>query len=443
MMYSIADYDPFADGVNFDDQAFQAAIDACAAAGGGTVFVPASTYALCGVVLKSHVHLQFEEGTVLLGSPAFEDYPEDEPIGDNIYQDVSHTCYRKSLFFAEDAEDISMTGHAVIDMRNSWFSADVEDRRQNTWRGPKTIAFRRCRNILLSDLQIRRATDICVMLGGCEDVTIRKLDLYVYIDGISPDACRNVLITDCRVISGDDGIVLKSSNVLGRRCSCENIFIRDCYVSSRAAALKIGTETDGDIRNVSFSNCRVENTRFSGIEVESMDGAVIENVEFRNIEMKRVATPIFVKLGNRHRSPVPRDGEIRDIRIENLTATGPYDTYPMIEGNYWHFRDKDRTVKTNAITSTLVGLKEHPLKNILLKDITIEVPGGYQGEPVPKEFDLRTNAYPENFVYGNLLPAYGMIFRHAEEVRMENVRILPLSPDIRPVILDDGDYENL
>ncbi len=114
MMYSIADYDPFSDGVNFDDKAFQTAIDACAAAGGGTVFVPASTYALCGVVLKSRVHLQFEEGTVLLGSPAFEDYPEDEPIGDNIYQDLSHTCYRKSLFFAEDAEEVRMENVRIL-----------------------------------------------------------------------------------------------------------------------------------------------------------------------------------------------------------------------------------------------------------------------------------------------------------------------------------------
>ena len=100
-------------------------------------------------------------------------------------------------------------------------------------RGVKAIALKECENVLIQDLKIYNATDLAVYFTACNNVVVRGLKLKVYIDGISPDNSKNVLIENCNVNSGDDGIVFKSSYNLNRIDYCENIIVRDCSIKSR------------------------------------------------------------------------------------------------------------------------------------------------------------------------------------------------------------------
>ena len=60
------------------------------------------------------------------------------------------------------------------------------------------------------------------------------------IDGIDPDCCRNVVIANCIVSTGDDAIVVKSTGPMSRRYGvCENITITNCVLHSRDSALKL------------------------------------------------------------------------------------------------------------------------------------------------------------------------------------------------------------
>src|ERR1700722_13625649 len=53
--YSIRDFGAKGDGVTLDTAALQAAVDACTRDGGGTVVVPAGTFVIGTVELKSNV----------------------------------------------------------------------------------------------------------------------------------------------------------------------------------------------------------------------------------------------------------------------------------------------------------------------------------------------------------------------------------------------------
>ncbi|MGH7994637.1 MAG: glycosyl hydrolase family 28-related protein, partial [Limisphaerales bacterium] len=68
-------YGATGDGVTKDTAAFQKALDACAAAGGGEVIVSAGNYLIGSIELKSHTTVRLDQGAHLLGSSDLDDYP--------------------------------------------------------------------------------------------------------------------------------------------------------------------------------------------------------------------------------------------------------------------------------------------------------------------------------------------------------------------------------
>ncbi|HHT36025.1 MAG TPA: glycoside hydrolase family 28 protein, partial [Firmicutes bacterium] len=91
-------------------------------------------------------------------------------------------------------------------------------------------------------------------------------------DGIDPDGCRNVTISDCKITTGDDSIVIKSTE----GDLSENITVTNCILSSRHAALKLGTEAIGDVKNITFSNCVIRSN--VGLALYMKDGSNYENI---------------------------------------------------------------------------------------------------------------------------------------------------------------------
>jgi polygalacturonase len=77
----IANYGAIGDGKTLNTKAIQAAVNDCAAKGGGTVVVPAGTFISGSVELKSHITLFLGPGSVLGGSDKLKDYPPLLPSG--------------------------------------------------------------------------------------------------------------------------------------------------------------------------------------------------------------------------------------------------------------------------------------------------------------------------------------------------------------------------
>lgn len=447
-VYNVLDFGAVADGVTINSKAVQAAIDECSSQGGGTVLFADGEYVLSTVFLKENITICIDKTAKILGAPSFYDYAPQEEIDYPLYQDASHSYFDHSMFVGKNCDNIVFTGGGEIDMRSVW---DEDDVRKIVGRGPKTIALRECNNVKIFDLEINNTTDLAIYFAGCEDVEIYNIKMRVYIDGISPDNCKNVYIHDCDVESGDDGIVFKSSYTLNRLGVCDNIVVKNCRVKSRCSAVKFGTETNGGFYNIVIDNIDVRETRITAIAIESVDGAIIDGLTLKNMHIRNAGAPLFIHLGLRMRGPEGREiGRIRNITLENILAEGPYEPWEAIAWNMkthhegdtlqypWDFTSNH--VYGPQLTSNVCGLPEIPLENIVLRNVKFIVEGNVfeWRRDVPDN----ANGYPEVHIYGRPLPAKGIYFRHINGLTLENVTVESYKPDGREAFVFE-DVENL
>ena len=452
MVYNVLEFGAVANGETLCTKAVQNAIEKCSVDGGGIVRFDGGRYVLSTVFLRSNVTVEITKNATILGSLNFEDYCPDEKVGYPLYQDASHSFFHCSMFVAEDCENIKITGAGKIDMRSVW---DEEDVRIMSHRGAKCIALKNCKNVEISNLGIYNATDLAVYFAGCENVDVFGLKMRVYIDGISPDNSKNVRIHDCDVEAGDDAIVFKSSYTLNRLDICKNIRVWNCRLKSRCCAVKFGTETNGGFEDIIVENIDIRETRITGLAIESVDGAILDGITIRNVKMRNVNAPIFIHVGKRMRGPAGRAlGKIKNITLENITAEGPYEEYDIVPWNYFSYKagdikqnpkafglaagfDGTKEVDDWQMTSNICGLKESPLENITLRNVHLELDGGVQeyNRNVPEE----AQDYPEVYVYGRILPAKGIYFRHIDGLTLDNVTVKTYREDVR----EDFVFENV
>ncbi len=433
--------------------ALQKMIDTLSNNGGGVVVFPKGKFVFGTVFLKSNVHIELN-GTEICGSLDFKDYCAHEEIDYPLYQDASHSFFDTSLFVGKNCKNLSIYGNGSIDMRSVW---DEDNVRNMVHRGAKCVALKECEDVSIDGISILNATDLAVYFAGCKNVTVSNVTVKAYIDGISPDGCENVKITGCDLLCGDDGIVMKSSYTLNRLAHCKNIEISNCKISSRCNAIKFGTETNGDFEDITVKNIAIENTRLSGIALETVDGANIKNIRFSDIKMKNVATPFFVHIGKRLRGPAgTKIGSISNVSFENIEAVGPYVPYKTIPWNYCSFHEKDdfqepwnigkaegldqsviyEETMPWQITSNICGLLGHKIKDVSFKNIKMILHGGAKSmvKSVPEE----PLTYPEAFVYGRELPASAIYFRHIDGLKLENIDVELINDDVRPYfVMDD------
>ncbi len=441
-MYNILDFGAVADGVTNVTAAVQKAVDACRE-NGGVVYVPYGTYVVASVHLYSHVHFVFEPGATFLGSLDPDDFDERETLNYPLYQDYSHSFFHRAMFWAEDCEDISFSGNGTIDMRSVWETVPADG--EAVWRSRranKIFSLKNCKTVVITDLKLYNATDLAVYLAGCENVRLSGLMLKVHIDGISPDCCRNVTISDCHVVAGDDAIVLKSSYTLNRKQLCENVVISNCTVSSRMCAIKFGTETNGGFKNIAVSNCSIYDTRFTGVALEIADGGEMDGITVNNIVMQNVGTPFIIMLTNRGRGPAgTKLGTIKNIVIDNLIATGPYGDMEPIRYTT-ETSDEKCFDKPTVIASSAIGQPENKIENVSLSNIYLTVPGGGKESDRSVIVPEKEKLTPSAAAYGDVLPAYGIYFRHVSNLRMRNVQMFTLAEDKRDAMVFD-DVENI
>lgn len=442
--YCVLDYGVMGDGKSPNSVALQKLIDFCHSQGGGQLVFPKGEYVLSTVFLKSNVRLVLEKDATILGAESFYDYAPEEKVDYPLYQDSSHSYFHNSMFVGIDCDNVSITGDGKIDMRSVW---DEDNVRKIKHRGAKCIALKNCNNVVISGIGIYNATDLAVYFAGCKNVEISKLNMRVYIDGISPDNCDNVKIFDCNIESGDDGIVFKSSYTLNRYEDCQNIEVYNCKIKSRCNAIKFGTESNNSFKNFYIHDCEILDTRITGIAIESVDGAIIDGITIKNISMVNVNAPLFIHLGERLRGPKGlKIGSISNVFLENITAVGEYKPYKIIPWDYVSFKRKldvqdphvfhynDEYQEIWQMTSNICGLEGHLIENITLNNVYFEVEGGV------KEYNANVSKtplgeYPEVDVYGKILPASGLYCRYVKNLNINNFVVKVIKADARKFLV--------
>jgi hypothetical protein len=422
--FNVHDYGAVGDGVALDTAAIQKAIDACVAAGGGKVVLPKGRYLSGSLKLGDKVTFLIAPDAVLLGSKNVKDF-------------------HGPLLGASNAAGIVIEGGGTIDGQGTAYWEKVRTYRGPRWKGtvqheykafkrPSFIRFGRCTDLTVRNVTLTGSPSWTLHLWRCERAVVENVKIRNPLygpntDGIDINSCIDVLVRNCDIVTGDDGIVLKSTEP-GHDHPSRNIEISDCRIWSACNGLKIGTETHDSFTHIVMRNCHLysdseipQERTISGIAIESVDGASLRDILVENITMDNIRTPIFVRLGHRGgnskrtQQVEPRvPGSIEDVVIRNVKA------------------------EKSMFESSITGIPGHPVRKILLENINLTYEGGGEAalviDDVPDETVIRR--YPEAQMFGRL-PAYGLYCRHLQDAMFRNVTMGWIEPDARPMLVCD------
>ena len=427
----VRSYGAKGDGETLDTPAIQRAVDAASASGGGTVFVGHGRYVVANLALKDNVSLHIAKDAVLLGSTNKVDYSG----RDDWFWAVVSTF---------DAKNVAIEGEGVIDGRG--WASEIRSGARNRWRD---VHFYRCRNVRVDGVTMKAPGRWTLYLQECVDCVVRGVTIYGHAnfnnDGIDIDA-KNVLVENCVIDSDDDAICPKSNNP---DFICENVEVRNCVLASNCNFIKFGTASHGGFRNCYIHDCTLrpcaesrfrkwnetgdipgwrrrrgplpgvtdKTTGIAAVALEMVDGGVMENIRVSNITFDDggVQTPVLVRLGRRRVKPGV-ESVLRNCTIENL-----------------------RGRSASLIASSITGVPGLRPSGITLRNFDLTLKGGGMASDAAEPVDEAEQSYPENRMFGTMLPAYGFYVRHADGVRFENVRtrLYGELEERPPVVTDD------
>jgi polygalacturonase len=402
--FNVREHGAVGDGQTLDSPAIQSAIDACSALGGGTIYLPAGQYLTGSLFLRNNISLHLDSGAVILGS----ENPADYPIVHSRWEGKHQDTYAP-LITGQNLNNVSVVGRGTIDGRGAiWWQAKKDGTLKHP--RPRLISFSNCTNVLIEGITAINSPSWTINPVHCQNVVIHGITIInpadsPNTDGINPDSCRLVRISDCYVSVGDDCITIKSGTeheAPDRYAPCRDITITNCTLERGHGGVVIGSEMSGGVKNVVISNCVFIGTD-RGIRIKSRRGrgGAIEDIRVSNLIMDGVLCPftmnLYYHIGVRGNTDVsdksPRSVDdstprLRRIHFSHITA---------------------REVKHAA--GFLYGLAEMPLEDISFTDISISISA---------EAD---SGYPEMADDIPSMSQAGFFIRNARRLRLENVEV--------------------
>ncbi|GAB3325031.1 hypothetical protein GCM10027299_22710 [Larkinella ripae] len=386
--FNVLQYGARNDSSQLATTAVRKAIETAAKGGGGTIYFPPGKYKTGPIHLKSNITILIDAGAELHFSDNFDDYL---PMVSSRWEGTDVTNF-SPLFYAYKAENIAIRGRGSIDGHGKkwWKYSEVtvknspgskwqdEFHRLNKdilrpdlpgWveRGflrPPFIQPMHCKNVLIEGITIRNSPFWTVNPEFCENVTVTGVTITnppsPNTDGINPESCRYVHISNCHISVGDDCITIKSGkDRAGRKMNipAENYTITNCTMLSGHGGVVIGSEMSGGVRKISISNCIFDGTD-RGIRIKTARGrgGVVEDIRVDNVIMKNIreqAIVLDMQYAKTKPEPVSeRTPAFRNIHFSNITA----------EARQAGF---------------LNGLEEMPIENITFNDLTVNSETGF------------------------------------------------------------------
>ena len=409
---TITDFGVKADGKTDNTKLIQKAIDEISLLGGGTLNFPAGTYLSGTISLKDNVTLNINKLATLKGIASESAYPG-----------------TKAFILIENVSDVSITGEGTIDGDGG---NKVFQKGNNAGGRPSLLTCRGSKNIVFKDIHLQNSATWTLRLLKSDNIRIDGISIYCHTnwnnDGIDLDS-KNVIISNCTIDTQDDALCFKSDS----KILCEDVVVTNCILASDCNLIKFGTSGVGGFKNITISNCslraasvsnqwkwNIEDdmhqalsgvtdsiTGISGIALEMVDGGIIDQINISNIVMTGIQTPIFIKLGSRKNST----GSLKNVLISNILATS-------------HSR----------ISSSITGVPGFYIENVVIRDVIYNCMGGGTLEDANRVVPENEKAYPENRMFGNILPAYGLYVRHVRNIYLDNIQFYLMQPDYRPAI---------
>ncbi|HWY75865.1 MAG TPA: glycoside hydrolase family 28 protein [Verrucomicrobiae bacterium] len=388
--YNVRNFGAVADGQTKCTEAISKAIAAASEHGGGTIYFSGGTFLTGPIHLPSHTTLYIDAGAVLKFSTNFDDYL---PMVPSRWEGIEVTNF-SPLIYAQNAANIAIFGRGTLDGQGqAWWRewSRVRSRSgetKNKWQqefarlnphplvadGYKTLekGFMRppfiqpynCTNVLIEGVTIINSPYWTVTPLYCEDVTVDAVVIKnpesPNTDGINPDSCHNVHISNCHISVGDDCITIKSGrDADGRRVGrpAANYTISNCTMADGHGGVVIGSEMSGGVKNITIDNCVFDGTD-RGIRIKSARGrgGIVEDVRVSNIVMRNIKNEAVILTTFYEKSAPQAASEttpiFRNIRFNGITGDA-------------------------KIAGELSGLAEMPLEGISFSDVTLDASTGF------------------------------------------------------------------
>ena len=388
MKFDVRDFGAIGDGNTLNTAAIQNAIDECHRLGGGAVVFENGVYMTGKIIMRSNIELHVRSNATILASPRVEDFP------DSTDEQASHvntkrlTRWRNNcIIFANECKNIAITGTGKIDGNAPAFLRESPEDELLTYRQidaptpARAVFFTGCKNVKVEDISmVNPPAGWAYWIHDCDFVTFTKCKVvsnlhYPNCDGIHINCSRNVNISDCNLMCGDDCIIVRANSAsLAEDKVCEKVTVTNCNLTSYASGIRIGWINDGTIRNCTFSNIVMTDTSYAiSIAIPTLkikkgdfvaadvgrEHTCIERLSFDNIIMDKITKyPVEIKIGEGDQTV---DG-IRNLYFSNVHA---------------------RALNMPQI----LGRKQNPIENIYFSNCSFEV---YDGSDIP---DLETHGY--------------------------------------------------
>lgn len=397
-VYNVTSHNLVGDGTTLNTEPLQKLINKVSNKGGGTIFFPPGDFLTGTFRLKDNINIYLSPGVTIWGSKNEADYRND--------------C----LVFTEDAKNISITGLGVIDGNGQSFwekklHQDGEIKwTVRSWRPNRMFTFIRCQNLRLHNITIKNSPSWTIHPIDCDRVIITGISILNGLyendgpntDGINPDGCSNVLISNCCLLCGDDCIVLKITDQSQTKV-CRDVVVTNCVLQTSQTGLKIGTETHGEFRNITFSNCTVFDSG-GGFALIMRDGGLIDGVVVNNITIHATHPNQLdgqgIYIWSHRRTDETSWGMIKNVLISNMTITAAGGIF-------------------------ITGAREKHIEGLTLQNIRINISEG-------RYTDEHENPSDPFTAFGHFTAPYDIFCRYVDNLKLENIQITwPASEDER------------
>jgi polygalacturonase len=349
----VRDFGATGDGVTNDAVAIQKAIDRCS-----KVVVPAGTYQIAPLFLKSNFTLQLDQGASLVGPTDLLGY----------YAGVARNGGTlPSLINGNALRNATLSGSGVIDGVGAGFWAQqkaAEAAKLADPPRPHLVHFEHGLGLRIENVTMQNSPKFHLLIEASDDVTVTGVTITApsnspNTDGIDPKACKHVTISNCHVSVGDDNVAITSAGIPVPTAS--DILVSDCVFGS-GHGVSIGSFASGGVSRFTVQHCKYTGTQY-GIRIKTardrggpINSLVYDDLQMTNVRNVVYFTEYYPDIPDPDTDPAQpvtfTTPAYTDIKISNLTASGA------------------------SSAGVLIGVPESPISNVTFENVHITANSG-------------------------------------------------------------------